>query len=221
MKKLKGLLGFGAAFCQNRKNRAFGAEGSSMRTLRFSRWIQTTLLAIILSGCAGLGGKDDAQPISAPAVLLSGPARYFEKAQNKEIRFDIEILSFENFAKMEVTGLLGLKFATFSEGDKLSTAVLHTEKKYFFATNPGLVLRFFVGENIDMRNLVKQLKTGIGNARLQVTQLDSGKKKLELNNSKYELVWVYETSPTQVQDKFKAQKMDVPFGYRTYRLSAP
>ncbi|HND84807.1 MAG TPA: hypothetical protein PLU50_03330, partial [Pseudobdellovibrionaceae bacterium] len=173
---------------------------------------------LLLTACASIQPKTE-PPQSAKGVLLTGPARYFEKSQNKEYRFDIEILGLDGFAKMEVSGLLGLKFATLSESDRVSTAIIHQEKKYFFATNPGVVLQFFIGESLDMRSLVQRLRTGQGSQSVQVSDLGSGKKKLEVKNNKYELVWVYETNPTEVQDRSAVQKMEVPSGYRTYRLT--
>lgn len=137
--------------------------------------------------------------------------------------------------RMEVSGTMGIHVASFLLSGSQVRYVIHTQKRFFSGTVSEKALRPLLKVNIDPRWLYGiffdedlpawkcqgrpvQVCEKSDGTKITWTDRSEERKRITISNPQFEVQILVKDFQTKVQDPDKAFRLEVPEGYRRYKL---
>ncbi|MBC7742328.1 MAG: DUF4292 domain-containing protein [Bdellovibrionaceae bacterium] len=200
-----------------------------LKTL-FLTWATMSAL-IIISAC----GSKPTQGTPGSALLIESKAQLKSKDDTNNVKIEIA-LSPNRAIRMEVSALLGYQVATVLMTPQGIQYALHTTKTYYQGPfnsktvypifkqhiDPRILWKVIHGQNPQASNLNCQTDTnqrptfckGLNNLEVKWTYEDAPRKKIELKNNQFEMVWLFKDQSPLAASQAETFVLKKPDGYK-------
>jgi hypothetical protein len=197
-----------------------------------NRYFLTGLILIIFSACAS---KPKTQLLGSTPVLIETKAQIKSKDETNNVKIDIALAP-NRAIRLEVTALLGYEVATVLMTPQSIQYALHTSKTFYqgpFSSktlypifhqyiDPRILWKAIHGQNPQATNLNCQTDTagrpvlcnGPQNLIVKWTYDEAPRKKIELKNGQFEMVWLFKDQSILTASQAETFVLKKPDGYK-------